>query len=404
MNELIQKIHETPFKTVIAVTGGGTEVIGELLKRGNGSKTLIEAIIPYDPESFKIFIKGTPDKFCSAPAARNLAMASLLRAKELSGTFENMIGIGATSSLTKDKERDGRKHSIYIATQTAEKTTNYEIDILNNQNRLEQETLVSQEIIKILAYQCNLIKPKAFCTENETPSGIKFENLVTLKTIFNFSESESHRNLTNLFLGKTCVTSAKFEEIPERHSNYVFPGSFNPIHSQHIEMFKKVRKLTGEYPILEMCLRNVDKPFLDYQTIDERTSGILNSEIGPFVDDIWYTTTPKFVEKAEAFPGKTFVIGFDTLLRLADLKYCGGKQKLYDKEIAKIKANDCRFLVFHRIIDGVCSTKKDFKKLPKNLRKLVTLVSENEFMPVEISSTTERLLRMNPVQQNVLKE
>jgi hypothetical protein len=51
--ELVKLIHETPHKAVMAITGGGSEAIGELLRHGNGSKTLLEAVVPYDQGSFE---------------------------------------------------------------------------------------------------------------------------------------------------------------------------------------------------------------------------------------------------------------------------------------------------------------------------------------------------------------
>ena len=126
--EIVLKIHETPHKAVLAITGGGAEAIGELLKYGGGSNTLLEAIVPYDQKAFNDFVKGKPDKYCSPGAARDLAMAAYHRAVNLAGTTENIIGIGCTCSLMKDHEREGREHHAYIAVQTKDITENYDLN------------------------------------------------------------------------------------------------------------------------------------------------------------------------------------------------------------------------------------------------------------------------------------
>lgn len=66
--KLIQNIHKSPYKAVIAITGGGAEAIGELLRHGNGSATLLEATVPYNQNSFADYIHGVPDKFCAPEA------------------------------------------------------------------------------------------------------------------------------------------------------------------------------------------------------------------------------------------------------------------------------------------------------------------------------------------------
>src|SRR5262245_28880726 len=98
--EFIQEIHNTETLAVLAVTGGGSEAIGELLRHGNGSKTLLEAVVPYDQKAFETFLGGKPDKFCSELAARQLALAAYNRARFL--TDKPVIGVGATCSLVKD--------------------------------------------------------------------------------------------------------------------------------------------------------------------------------------------------------------------------------------------------------------------------------------------------------------
>src|SRR5690349_9306193 len=73
---LVREIHRSGTGLVLAIAGGGTEAIGALLRHGGGSATLLEASVPYHPRAFDRYVGGPPDQYCSAPAARALAMAA----------------------------------------------------------------------------------------------------------------------------------------------------------------------------------------------------------------------------------------------------------------------------------------------------------------------------------------
>ena len=51
MQEIIQKIHQSPFKVTIVSSGGGTEAISSLLQVPGASNTILESYIPYAKES-----------------------------------------------------------------------------------------------------------------------------------------------------------------------------------------------------------------------------------------------------------------------------------------------------------------------------------------------------------------
>ena len=125
--ERIFQIHEFPCKVVLAITGGGAEVIGELLRHGSGSATVLDAVVPYAMEAMDRFLGRKPEKYCSEKTARLMAMVAYQRALELSkgsdgseGSessegFEvsensadpDVIGIGATCKLKATNEREG---------------------------------------------------------------------------------------------------------------------------------------------------------------------------------------------------------------------------------------------------------------------------------------------------------
>jgi hypothetical protein len=135
----------------------------------------------------------------------------------------------------------------------------------------------------------------------------------------------------------------------------------------------------------EMSILNVDKPPLDFISIRTRVHALR------FEDSqrsIALTRAATFREKAELFPGATFVVGADTMLRIAEPRYYGGEQTQRDAAIAEIARRGCRFLVFGRELDGRFATLGDLN-LPAELRRLCDEVSASEFRE-DVSSTELR--------------
>lgn len=81
LDEMVQRIHATPTKAVIVITGGGLEALPMLTAQGGASNTLISAIVPYDPDETVALIGGKPDKIVSEEVARSLAMVAYRRAR-----------------------------------------------------------------------------------------------------------------------------------------------------------------------------------------------------------------------------------------------------------------------------------------------------------------------------------
>ncbi len=78
-DQLVQQIHDTPTRIVLAITGGGSRAVSDLLEVPGASRTLLEAQIPYTAESIIAYLGARPDEFCSERTARALAMAAFLR-------------------------------------------------------------------------------------------------------------------------------------------------------------------------------------------------------------------------------------------------------------------------------------------------------------------------------------
>ena len=390
IREIVLKIHETPHKAVLTITGGGAEAIGELLRHGGGSNTLLEAVVPYDPKSFNDFVKGKPDKYCSPGAARDLAMAAYHRAVLLTGTTENIIGLGCSCSLMKDHEREGREHHAYIAVQTKDSTENYDLnDFIKKWNDFEaitrnkQETEVSNCILFALAKACGIDSLQLLGEK----IGISLSNHSRIKYTFIKGAEEQIRVIS----GKSnaeCINKngeyIPFDIIPEQR-RILFPGSFRPFHPGHARVAAKVFELTGRPVDLEINVRNVDKPAINYHDLNERLEYCLNeTKDAPWMGNIYLTALATFASKAAYFPDTDFVVGWDTFVRINDPKYGD-----LDWVIATLQSFNARFFVFHRIMNGV-STVDDKTVINPKLMGLATVFGPDVLEPIDISSTQIR--------------
>ena len=378
--EIVLKIHETPHKAVLAITGGGGEAIGELLRHGGGSNTVLEAIVPYDNKSFNDFVKGRPDKYCSASAARDLAMAAYHRAVLFTGTTENIIGLGCSCSLMKDHEREGREHHAYIAIQTKDSTHNYDLNDFIKANskssRNEQETKVSDGIIFALGQASGL-------TLDEL-SNLNIKNIT-------YARTKGAEEQVRVISGKTdaeCINKngeyVSYKILPEER-RIIFPGSFRPFHPGHARVAAKVFELTGRPVDLEINVRNVDKPAINYHDLNERLEFCLNeTKDAPWMGNIFLTSLATFASKASYFPNTDFVVGWDTFVRINDWKYGN-----LDQVIATLQTFGARFYVFHRIMNGV-STVEDKTAIDPRLMELATVFGPDVLEPIDISSSQIR--------------
>ncbi|MBQ8286476.1 MAG: CinA family protein [Thermoguttaceae bacterium] len=170
----------------------------------------------------------------------------------------------------------------------------------------------------------------------------------------------------------------------------LYPGSFNPPHRAHRRVAELAAEKTGAPVAFELSVRNVDKPSLDALEISRRLEAL--QEAAPNVP-VWTTNAPRFVEKAALFPGSTFALGTDSVVRLGDAKYENGSTSRRDAVLERLAESGAKFLVFTRKLDGAVQAPESLP-LPEKLRTLCAFVPPEEFLD-DVSSTALRRKTQN---------
>src|SRR5690242_20225890 len=95
----------------------------------------------------------------------------------------------------------------------------------------------------------------------------------------------------------------------------LFPGSFNPLHDGHRTLAALAGERLGGVGAFELSIANVDKPDLPDDEVRRRLEQFRGRAA------VVVTRAPTFVQKAELFPGATFVLGADTAARVVQPRY-----------------------------------------------------------------------------------
>src|SRR5215813_6575200 len=157
--QLICALHASGRKAALAITGGGSGAVGELLRIPGGSRLLIEAQIPYDALALATFLGFAPAQACSSDTAIAMARTARERAARLAPATTDLVGLGATAALVSDRPRRG-EHRFHIASANAAGVAHCTCVLAKGRrDRAAEEDLVSRAIVLWLARACGIAAP-----------------------------------------------------------------------------------------------------------------------------------------------------------------------------------------------------------------------------------------------------
>ncbi|HEY1259802.1 MAG TPA: hypothetical protein VGF34_11180 [Stellaceae bacterium] len=373
---LISAVHASGRKAALAVTGGGSGAIGELLRVPGGSRLLIEAQVPYDEQALQTFLGFAPAQACSADTAIAMARTARARIARLVPAGIEVVGLGATAALVSDRPRRG-EHRFHLAFANAAGIAHCTCVLAKGRrDRAAEEDLVSRAILLMLARACGISAPSP-------------QSLIDADEHYEETVGTAADTIDRLLAGaldRVTVQPDGQMTLSAPPPSVLFPGSFNPVHDGHVLLARVAEELRQQPLAFEISVTNVDKPPLEGETVRRRLAQFA------WKAPVELTRAPTFLEKSRLYPGTTFVVGADTAERLFGPKYYGDDEALMHAALEEIANAGSSFLVAVRIdASGRVRALGDIP-VPPRYADLFTAIPEHRFR-LDASSSEIRARR-----------
>ncbi len=173
--------------------------------------------------------------------------------------------------------------------------------------------------------------------------------------------------------------------VPERP--IVLSGSFRPLHRAHRRLLEVGAQYADEYGdrprCYELSVANVEKPAIAEAEVRERVGQF--QQVG---DVVVLTREATFAGKAKVMPGATFVVGYDTAVRLFDERFypmTRSGSAVVDA-LRAIQGVGCNFVVGGRHdVHGNFQSWEEYE-CPSEFRGMFTSIPASEFCDAISSS------------------
>ncbi len=371
VRQLIQEVHDSPGRVMVATAGAGTQALAWLLGVAGASRTLLEALIPYEETSFNAFLGQAPKKYVSPNTARLMAGRAVTRAQQLCQGDVDVIGLACTATIITDRPKRG-EHRAHVASWTRNGVSCYSLHLSKGaRDRYGEEEVVSRLMLNALA--------KAY--------GI--DTRISLPLL----DSDRYSYVEDDFVGavdrlyqenaEVCVIRADGSLQKRFNPKALLSGAFNPLHNGHLRLAETAAEILDQEVIFELTAVNADKPSLKKTEILHR----LLQFAGRYL--VVVSNAPTFVAKARLFPGTTFVTGYDTAERILQPRFYADSQDQMLSALAEIRERGCCFLVASRTDSQGIFHDASGLSVPEGYRDLFKIIPAGRFRH-DISSTELR--------------
>ncbi|MEM8532338.1 MAG: hypothetical protein AAGF95_15950 [Chloroflexota bacterium] len=366
----IEHIHNSTVQLVLEFAGAGSLGLYWLHSVAGSSRTILEATDRYASESLIDLLGHTPQHFVSQATAEAMAERAFQRAMRLSDGDSHGMGVGCTATIATDRSKRG-DHSCWVAVQDRNGVTSYGVTLTKGaRDRTAEERVVGQLLIQAIA--------AASRVNDDIPIDLIGGEAIT--TIY----TEKPDPIAQLLDGtvRSVIVQPDGQRVADEPvQGLLLSGSFNPLHIGHEQLAQAATTMLKTPTSFELPILNADKPPLHYAEIERRLAQFR------WRYPVVLSRAPLFGEKATLFPHCTFVIGYDTALRLIAPHYYGGETQR-DEALTHIRERGCQFLVAGRKQNDNFYTLAELT-IPVGFQDLFMMLPESAFR-VDLSSSDIR--------------
>ncbi len=374
-------IHTSPTAAAIVVTGAGSRAVAWLMAEAGASRTVLDAQIPYVRPALDEYVGARSEQHVSAVEAAAMAEEAFWRGLRLDAESRPdqigarpVVGLACTATIATDRAKRG-EHRSHAAVRTA-------TDILTSsiifekgaRDRDGEEEIASRLIVNLLAEACGV--------PDRLPVDIPMDSRESDRLSQGSGPVSGPLSAVVAGSGEAAaidLDGATHAAPPEGCA--VIAGSFNPFHDGHRRLAEVAADISGKESIFEMSVTNVEKPPLDLPILQARLAQMRRRR------RLVVTRAPTFVEKSRLMPGSTFVIGYDTAVRLFDDRFYPAYEADADVEstgtawgvaLSELRGNGCDFLVAGRASDQGFRTLADID-VPASFTGMLKQIPESAF-------------------------
>lgn len=379
IRRLVETFHDTPGRIVFVTAGAGSKALAWLQGVAGASRTLLEALVPYQEPAFIDFLGFRPEQYVSSETAGLLAGQAFRRAIFLGdrmpeGEQRPVIGLVCTATIATDRPKKG-EHRAHIAYWQHDRLARHSVYLDKGaRGRQEEEKVVSRIILNALS--------EAYGLSDSLPVPL------LEKDVTEFCETDITAMATRLLAGQMpCFGIGPEGTVVDKPPRAILSGAFNPLHEGHLGLAGTAEKLLDTRVGFELAAVNADKPNLPLPVVLDRLAQFAGRET------ILASNAPTFVEKARLYPGTTFVVGFDTAERVLQTRFYNDSEREMKTALETIREQGCHFLVagredasgtFHEADSLVAGA--DFRDL---FRPIPTALFRQDISSTEIRSSQE---------------
>jgi len=396
---LVNAIHATPHKMVMAFAGAGAQALAWLHGVGGSSRTMLAAVDIYSDAAMREWVGFMPARFTSRRVARAMANEAHRRARRyvtanhaqgtVTGATDPVFGLASTATIATDRAKRG-DHRVAVAVRDAFGMVTYALTLEKGaRDREGEEDVVSLLLLQAVADACGVLEVPDLPLTSKEQLRVTFEPSDMLAQVeAGKREMVVVREDGGIVRGGRAGTpSGAGAPAPHSGPYAIVSGAFHPVHEGHLGLARVASERTGLPALFELPLVNAEKAPIELLEARRRAHQFAGK------GSLALTRAPLFAEKAKLFPGSVFVVGVDTAERILEPRFYDGSLPRVVAALEEVEAHGCRFLVAGREgRSGVFRTLEDVQ-VPEAAKAVVGRVFEGlpeEVFRRDVSSTEIR--------------